>query len=441
MAGDERQPSILHLDMDAFFVAVEVLDDPRLAGLPVVVGGLGSRGVVAAASYEARAWGVHSAMPMATARQRCPRAVFLPGRHHRYQEISTRVHAILGEMSPLVEPIALDEAFLDVSSVRRLHGEGPEIAHMLRRRMADELGLACSVGVAPRKLTAKLASEAAKPRASLAGTLPGLGVVVVTEDTEMAFLHDHPVGALWGVGPATLLRLDALGVKTIGDLAKLPEDTLVRTLGAAAGRNLHALSWARDHRPVVARGVARSIGHEMTYPDDLRERRDLDRELLRLTDAVAHRLRRSALAARTVQLKVRFGDFRTVTRSATLEEPTADALTLVRTARMLLEGVDTGAGVRLLGVSGSQLVGGSEPRGRQLRLGEGGEDQAPWADATHAIDLIRGRFGPDAIVPAALAEGLGRRGIHVMRRGEQQWGPTLPGADVGGDVSGYDNSG
>ncbi len=454
-----RDPSILHLDMDAFFVAVEVLDNPQLVGLPVVVGGLGNRGVVAAASYEARAWGVHSAMPMATARQRCPKAVFLSGRHHRYQEVSARVHAILDETSPLVEAIALDEAFLDVSSVRRLHGDGPAIAHMLRHRIADELGLPCSVGVAPRKLTAKLASEAAKPRASLEGTVPGPGVVVVTEETEMAFLHRHPVGALWGVGPATLRRLDTLGVKTIGDLANLPEGMVIRTLGAAAGRNLHALSWARDHRRVVARGVTRSIGHEMTYPSDLRDRRDLDRELLRLADAVAHRVRTSTLHARTVQLKVRFGDFRTITRSATLDEPTGDALVLARTARTLLDGVDTAAGVRLLGVSASQFVGGSDPRGRQLRLGEeGAEVQGPWADATRAIDLIRGRFGADAIVPAALAlgpdggtrydngtpgsgTGPSRGRIDAVRRGQQQWGPTLPSADVGGDVSGYDNRG
>ncbi|MBI1844425.1 MAG: DNA polymerase IV [Actinobacteria bacterium] len=431
--------------MDAFFVAVEVLDAPHLRGLPVVVGGLGSRGVVAASSYEARAWGVHSAMPTAIARQRCPQAVFLPGRHHRYHEVSTQVHHILEEMSPLVEGIALDEAFLDVRGVRRLHGDGPTIARTLRRRIGDELGLSCSVGVAPRKLTAKLASEAAKPRASLEGTTPGPGVVVVTEETETAFLHAHPVGALWGVGPATRRRLDALGVRTVGDLAQLPEDTLVRALGAAAGRHLHALAWARDFRPVMPRATASSIGHEETYPRDLHDRRDLDRELLRLADAVAHRVRRAGLKGRTVQLKVRFGDFRTVTRSVTLGESPAEGLTLARTARALLDGVQIAAGVRLLGVSVSQLVDGSGATSHQLSLGE---DPAPWGDATEVIDLIRDRFGADAIVPAALAQGPGSGtpgsrpgGIRVVRSGDQQWGPALPSADMGREVSGYHNSG
>lgn len=448
MGGNARPPSILHLDMDAFFVAVEVLDAPQLRGLPVVVGGLGNRGVVAASSYEARAWGVHSAMPMALARQRCPQAIFLPGRHHRYHEVSTRVHQILVEMSPLVEGIALDEAFLDVRDVRRLHGDAPTIARSLRRRIADELGLKCSVGVAPRKLTAKLASEAAKPRASREGTTPGPGVVVVTEETEIAFLHAHPVGALWGVGPATRRRLDALGVRTVGDLAQLPEDTLVRALGAAAGRHLHALAWARDFRPVMPRSQASSIGHEETYPRDLHDRRDLDRELLRLADAVAYRVRRAGLKGRTVQLKVRFGDFRTVTRSVTLDEFPADGLTLARTVRTLLDGVQIVAGIRLLGVSVSQLVDGSGATSRQLSLGE---DPAPGADATEVIDLIRDRFGADAIVPAALAQGPGpgkpgtsgsRPGrIRVVRSGDQQWGPALPGADMGREVSGYHNPG
>ncbi len=426
---DGRLPSILHLDMDAFFVAVEVLDAPNLRGLPVIVGGTGKRGVVAASSYEARAWGVYSAMPTAVARQRCPQAIFLPGRHYRYHEMSLQVHNILNQMSPLVEGIALDEAFIDVRSVRRLHGDGPTIAHELRRRISEELGLACSVGVAPRKLTAKLASEAAKPTASHEGTIFGPGVVVVTEETELAFLHAHPVGALWGVGPATKRRLEGLGVKTVSDLAEISEATLVQTLGASAGRHLHALAWARDFRPVTSGAAARSIGHEETYPNDIYERGDLDRELLRLSDAVAYRVRRAGLMGRTVQLKVRFADFHTITRSITLDEPIDDGLTLVRSVRRLLDGVDIALGVRLLGVGVSQFLDGSvSSASHQLTLGE---EPAQWEEATEVIDLIRDRFGDSAIVPAALAQGgdparRGKKngGIRVVRRGDQQWGPV-----------------
>ncbi len=422
-------PSIIHLDMDAFFVAVEILDAPELRGLPVVVGGTGRRGVVAAASYEARAWGVFSAMPSSVARQRCPQAIFLPGRHDRYQEVSRQVHQILNEMSPLVEGVGLDEAFLDVRSVRRLHGDGITVAHKLRNRIGDELGLSCSVGLAPRKLTAKLASEAAKPRPSLEGTIPGLGVVVVREENELAFLHRHKVEELWGVGPATHHRLEALGIKTVGDMANTSESTLIRTLGASAGRHLHDLAWARDFRPVIQGGKARSIGHEETYPYDLRTRDQIDRELLRLADAVAYRMRSADMTGRTVQLKIRFNDFRTITRSVTLEEPVDEALILARTARRLLNEIDIGQGIRLLGVSVSHLFDKIDvPVVHQLELGE---ELDSWDEATEVIDLIRDRFGDGAIVPAALAEPTfenGRepkgKGIRVLKRGAQQWGPN-----------------
>jgi DNA polymerase-4 len=409
---DGDGPTILHVDMDAFFVSVELLDEPALRGRPVVVGGAGDRGVVAAASYEARAYGVHSAMPSTRAKRLCPHALFLQGRYWRYQEVSAAVFDVFRSVTPLVEGISLDEAFLDVTGARRLLGDGPTIAHEIRRRILDEQGLTCSVGVAPRKLTAKLASEAAKPKASTTGPVFGPGVVVVTADDELAFLHRLPVGALWGVGPATRARLDRLAVRTVGDLAALPEEAVVAALGTAQGRHLHALAWARDERPVVPDSKAKSIGHEETFAKDHHTHAALERELLRLGDAVAARLRKAGVTGRTVQLKVRFHDFRTITRAETVADAFDDATTLVRVGRRLLAGIDPAPGVRLLGISVSQL---GEDAPRQLTF----EDAATpgWNGATAAIDEIRERFGDAAIGPAALA------GVKPKRRGDTQWGP------------------
>jgi DNA polymerase IV len=407
-------PTILHVDMDAFFVAVELLDRPELVGQPVVVGGDGARGVVAAASYEARSYGVHSAMPSTRAKRLCPSAVFLRGRHGRYSEVSKQVFDLFRTVTPLVEGLSLDEAFLDVAGARRLLGEAPGIAWRLRRRIGDELGLSCSVGVAPRKLTAKLASEAAKPRPSRAGPVPGPGVVVVRPEDELAFLHRHPVGALWGVGPATRRRLDRFAVRTVGDLAALPVDTLVGALGEAHGRHLHDLAWARDERPVVTSTAPKSVGHEETFARDHASPEWLGREVVRMADAVAGRLRRAGLSGRTVVLKVRFADFRTITRSATVPQPIDGGRAIAVVAKRLLDGVDPSPGVRLLGVSVSALSEG----GGQLSLEDGGAGS--WSAATGAVDAIRDRYGDDAIVPAALA---GPSGVRVKRRGDQQWGP------------------
>jgi len=412
--GVREQPSILHVDMDAFYAAVEILEDPGLAGKPVVVGGAGSRGVVAACSYEARVFGVHSAMPSVRARRLCPDAVFLPGRFDRYADYSRRLHEILLSISPLVEGIALDEAFLDVGGARRLLGEPEGVAAELRQRVARELRLTASVGAGTSKLIAKLASEAAKPKVVRRHVEPGPGVFVVAPGQELAFLHPHPVQSLWGVGPATLRRLQRFGVRTVGDLAALPEATVVHALGEAHGHHLHALAWARDDRPVEPDRATKSIGHEETYAHDHYEREVLRREAVRMAEAVAARLRELGHAGRTVTVKVRFADFQTITRSRTVAEPVDTGPAVATVACELLDQVDPTPGVRLLGVSASNLA---PKEARQLSL----DDAAPlWDEATRAVDEVRQRFGPDAVGPASL---VGERGLRMKRRGDQQWGP------------------
>jgi DNA polymerase-4 len=406
--------TIVHVDMDAFFVAVELLRRPELRGTPVVVGGAGRRGVVAAASYEARAYGVHSALPSMRARRLCPQATFLPGDYAAYSAVSARVMAIFLGMTPLVEPISLDEAFLDVTGARRVHGTGVEIAHEIRRRVLAEEQLTCSVGVAPNKFLAKLASEASKPRASPRGPIPGAGVTVVEPGRELAFLHPLPVQALWGVGPTTKDKLARLGVRTVSELAALSEPTVIGALGDANGRHLYRLAHAIDDRAVVPEQAPKSIGHEETFAEDHHQRESLEREAVRMADAVASRLRAHGLAGRTVTIKVRFHDFRTITRSSTLAVAVDSGAAIARAAKGLLAGVDPSTGVRLFGVSVTGLVAD----GRQLSL----DDAAGpgWEDADLAVDAIRRRFGDAAIGPAALT---GPDGLRRKRRGDQQWGP------------------
>jgi DNA polymerase-4 len=390
---------ILHVDMDSFYVSVEVLRDPTLAGRPVVVGGTGRRGVVASASYEARVYGIRSAMPTARARHLCPEAVFIQGDHAQYRRVSAEIHRILSEITPIVEPIALDEAFLDVRGARRLFGDGPEIARLIRPRILDRTGLHCSVGVAANKLLAKLASEAAKPRVGRRGIEPGVGVVVIEREREIAFLHGHPVQALWGVGPTTLRRLERLGVRIVGDVARLPAATLEAAVGVAHGRHLAALARGEDDRPVEADRPPKSIGHEETFPDDVTDRRQLEVIVVRLADAVATRLRAHGVIGHTVTLKLRYGDFRTITRSTTLGAPVDDAVSISAAARGLLAALDVAAGIRLAGVAVSRLESNRE---RQLSLDE---REAGWTAASDAVDAIRARFGDDAIGPASVRSG------------------------------------
>ncbi|MBJ7306387.1 MAG: DNA polymerase IV [Acidimicrobiia bacterium] len=402
--------------MDAFFVSVELLDQPELRGKPVVVGGDGERGVVAAASYEARSFGIYSAMSSVQARRLCPHAIFLRGRYERYSEVSANVMAIFRDVTPLVEPLSLDEAFLDVSGALRLLGEAPVIAGALRQRVFDEQGLTCSVGVASTKFVAKLATGAAKPKASEKGPQFGSGVFVVQPDETLGFLRPLPVESLWGVGPATLAKLHRIGVLTIADLADLPEENVVAVLGRSQGRHLHSLSNGHDERSVEPDRAMKSIGHEETFAHDHHLRSTLDRELVQFADAVASRLRAQGLVARTIQLKVRFGDFTTITRSTTLAVSVDDSHSLLESGRQLLELVDPAQGVRLLGLSVSGL---SSDSSKQLTFDEATSGPG-WQEADRMIDEIRARFGDDAIGPAISA---GPDGLRLKRRGNQQWGP------------------
>ena len=394
----------LHVDMDAFFVEVERLHDPSLIGKPVVVGGGGPRGVVAAASYESRAYGVHSAMPMVEARRRCPHAVIVPPHHDRYGAMSRRVFDVLRSFTPLVEGLSVDEAFLDIGGLR-LHYDAPEdVGQAIRGRIRRDLGLPASVGVAPNKFLAKLASEDAKPD----------GLFVVRKGAELDYLHPLPVRRLWGVGEATYAALEALGVATVGDLAALPPAMVEQRLGRAVGQHLATLAQGIDTRPIVTDGDAKSISAEATYDTDLVDEEAVERALLRHCDRVSARLRRQGLAGRTVTLKLRFGDFTTVTRSLTTRVPVEHTPDLWDAARALLAKVDlAGRGVRLLGIGVGSLEPGASPR--QLSM------EHPSRDAVaEAAEQVRARFGDDAVVPARLVdpprepdhEGPGAPGSH-----------------------------
>lgn len=422
------------MDMDSFFASVEVLDDPTLAGRPVIVGGSGERGVVASCTYEARAFGVHSAMSSLEARRRCPSAVFVDGRYSRYAGVSAQLKEVLLSFTPVVEPVGLDEAFLDVRGARRLLGAPQEIAGAIRAEVHASLRLMCSVGVGRTKMIAKLASRAAKPAADRAGTRAGAGVVVVEPFEERAFLFPIPVERLWGVGPATAARLHALGVRTVGDLAQISEAALVHALGRAHGAHLAALARGEDNEPVVADRPTKSVGHEETFATDVVDPRELARRSRHMADSVAVQLRTSGLAARTVSVKVKLADFSLVTRSHTLAGAIDTGGAIGAVAEALVGAVDLPIGARLLGVS----VAGLEPaaRDRQLRLavdaGAGAEAglegvasdavrrREQWNEVMVAVDAIRQRFGKASVGTAGM---VGKEGIVVPARREAPWGP------------------
>ncbi|HEX8497022.1 MAG TPA: DNA polymerase IV [Actinomycetales bacterium] len=387
--GDDTGCTVLHVDMDAFYASVSLLEHPELVGRPVIVGGGGTRGVVLSATYEARSFGVHAAMPMARARRACPHAVVLEPDHARYAEVSRGVMAVFADVTPLVEPLSLDEAFLDVSGALRRLGPPADIARQVRDRVADEQGVTCSVGVASTKFVAKIASGLAKPD----------GLMVVPHAQTLAVLHPLPVGALWGVGERTEETLHRFGLRTVGDIAHTPLDTLVRALGQASGAHLFELSWGRDPRRVVPTQAERSIGAEETFAHDVDDPQVIHRELLRLSERTAARLRSARLVGRTVTIKVRFADFTTITRSRTLGEATDVGRDVYSTARSLFDGLGLQrARLRLVGVRIEGLSDVADLQ-RQLLLDE---PEHGWRDADRAVDRASARFGAGSVRPASL---------------------------------------
>jgi DNA polymerase-4 len=397
LAGRERRAylrdvsSILHVDMDAFYASVHVRDDPSLSGLPVAVGGSGGRGVVMSASYEARAFGVRSAMPSARARRLCPGLVFVAPDFSKYTAESTAVMDILSSFTPLVEQLSLDEAFLEVSGATRLFGAPAEIAKLIRERVKRERGLVCSVGVAPNKFLAKLASERAKPD----------GICHVEADRAREFLDPLPVAALWGVGEQTANVLDRLGIRTVAELRAASDrgEMLQRALGPALAGHLVDIAHGRDERTVVVHEAAKQVSAEETFERDLETPEQIRRELLRLAERVARRLRRGDVSARTVTIKVRFSTFKTITRSRTLAEPVDTGAKLYAAARELYEALALEhPRIRLLGVAATGL---GTAVTEQLRLGARPD---PWRRASAAMDKVRERFGSGAVDLAAIAD-------------------------------------
>lgn len=396
----DGERAILHADLDCFFASVEVLDNPGLRGLPVVVGGIAQRGVVAAASYEARIWGVRSAMPMSKARRLCPEGVFLGVSYSRYAEVSKQFHALLHRFTDEIEAIGLDEAFIDVSSCSRLFGPPRLIASEIRREVFDELGLSVCVGVGTTKQVAKLASRRAKPLIVSGSIRPAEGVVVVWPGQEQEFLDPLSVGELWGVGPKTYQTLRSIGVERVRDLREVPQSSLVSVLGKA-GVRLRALATGTDTDPVTSKSRRKSIGHEQTYPVDLRVFEEVDRELVRLADSVSNRARSCSVTGRTIVLKIRFADFRTITRSTTLSSSTDSRTAILGALRRLFPEDALKDGVRLLGAALSGLSYGA-PVQLTLDDGLGGERKNA---VSESVEEIRERYGLRAIKPASLIAG------------------------------------
>ncbi len=385
-----ERSTILHVDMDAFFASVSELDYPQHKGKPLVVGA-GARGVVLSANYAARKFGIRAAMPVARAQRMAPSAIFIPPDHERYSEVSRRVMEIFFDFTPHVEPLSLDEAFLDVSGSRRLFGEGRQIAALIRERVRNQERITCSVGIASTKFIAKLASGRCKPD----------GMLEIHDDRVLTFLHPLPVSELWGVGPKTNEELQRLGLRTVGEIAKTPLETLKRALGEGAGESLYELAWGRDFREVITDSPEKSISAAETFAYDLEDREEIFRELLRLSERATHRMRARELRARTIGLKVRFSDFTNTTKSKTLQLPINGMHEVFEVARDLFLSLKLdGSRIRLLGVSLENLVdeaGAVE----QLLLGE---RESGWREAQEAIDRAIKRFGRGSVQPARLVE-------------------------------------
>ena len=382
----EGTAAILHVDMDAFYASVAERDDPSLRGKAVVVGA-GARGVVLSANYAARKYGIRAAMPVGRAKRMAPHAIFVTPDHQRYSEVSAKVMEIFDSFTPLVEPISLDEAFLDVTGARKLLGTGREIAVEIRRQVEASEGITCSVGIAPSKFIAKLASGHCKPN----------GILEIPADRILNFLHPLPVNAIWGVGPKTAETLERLGLRTVADIANLPRATLIRALGQASGASLYELAWGRDYRDVTPNEPDKSISAAETFAQDLDDPEEILREFLRLTEKAAARLREKDFYAKTISIKVRFADFSTISRSKTLPLPidsTHDIYEIVKALYLALN-LDR-ARLRLVGISLDNL---SEAAPEQLLLGA---RERGWREAETAIDQAKLRFGGGSVRPGRL---------------------------------------
>ena len=387
----EEFSTILHVDMDAFFASVEERDNPTLKGKPVVVG-MGVRGVVSAANYEARKFGIHSAMPIGQARRLAPHAIFLPVNHERYSEVSQHVMEIFRSVSPYVEPLSLDEAFIDVTGARRLLGTGREIGQLIRKRVLDSQGITCSVGIASNKFIAKLASARCKPN----------GMLEIAPDRILEFLHPLPVKAIWGVGPKTNEELQKLGLRTVADIANTPRNTLIRALGEVSGASLYELAWGRDYRDVEPEEIDKSISAAETFETDIEDQEIILREFLRLTEKATARMRSKDMSARTISIKVRFADFKTISRSKTFALPMSGTKEVFEVAKSLFIYLKLDrARIRLVGVGLEGLMDGVDGP-EQLELGE--RDKG-WREATAAIDKASARFGQGSVRPARLIDG------------------------------------
>lgn len=403
------QLGILHVDMDAFFAHVELLEHPEYRGKPAVVSPHSNRGIVLSATYEARALGIRSAMSTAMALRQVPNLIVMPPHRHLYTKYSAEVMRIFRDFTPLVEPISIDEAFLDVRGATRLLGDPESIAAQIRKRVFDETGLTCSVGVASTKFVAKLASDACKPN----------GLLVVDPDKVLEFLHPLPIRALWGVGPQTAKVLERHGLRSVGDIAETPERTLVTALGGSLGHHLHELAWGRDSRSVVPERREKSIGREITFDEDIIDLETLKRTVLAQSERVSSQLRDQGVECRTVALKVTFTDRISVSRSRTLELPSAVSRDMYDTACTLLDTLLADQDidlrrrpVRLIGVRGEQLVpagAGDTPLW--------GETNETWREIDKAQDALAAKFGRGTLKPASLLRGRDERGIDESAHG------------------------
>lgn len=427
---------ILHVDLDAFFASVEILDDPSLRGKPVCVGGAAQRGVIASASYEARRHGVKSAMPSVVARRLCPDLIILPGRFDRYEEYSQHFHQLIRDVTPEYEPLGLDEAFADLRSLRLLAVRPLDAARSLRRRIREDLSLECGIGLGRNKLFAKLASKESKPRVLEGRLVSGDGVLWVSPELERTWLDELPVRALWGVGPQSAKKLHQLGLRWVRDLAKVDEATLARHLGAAMAATLVAYAHGEDERVVMTQRELKSLGHDETFTVSLTTSEQVVAQCRHHAGVLARALRAHGLVARTISVVLRFDDLESLSRSQTLSFGVDDEAALTTVAQALVRSVEVNRPVRLLGLYATSFLERSRNQvqlsfevdtganDRQRAIDESREHQVSAAALRDAVDDIRQRYGPRAV---GVAADLGTEGLRIERqRGSHAFGPEGP---------------